>query len=1026
MRIDLLGRFAVLVDGREQPLSAFGGRKTRLLLRVLATRRGSPVDHDTLSSALWGDDPPRDPSGNLGVLVNRARSALTDGGLIRTVPGGYLLDQRCAVDAAEFESGVRRARHEQARGELAAALADYLDALALWGSPLPEDADAPWADGVRQHWSTLHRAARLEGSTLALDLGQPTLAVEIAAPAVREDPLDEAACIALMTAQAAAGQNAAALASYDRLRHALAEELGVDPSPPVRAAHLAILTGTARPAPAAPAGPPATRFAGRRAELTAVLGALGSGRRVEVLGAGGWGKSRFLDEVALRLPEELTLCPARATLPERDEPWSLLRALLGPVAARTPGLLDHLPERTRAAVDGVLQPGGGAGADLDPSARRALVAAGLVAVLAALDRPVLVLDDLQWADEASAGALAAALDRRPDTGCVVAARPAEVRADGGTRSLLAALGRDRLLVELAPLSEDDVAEVAGPVLAPSICGSAGATPFEVMQVLTGLGSEGLAAPGGDGTWRPVTAGATDRARDLALAGTRQTLLATVAARPALEQQVVRLLALLGRAAPSGTLAVAARRPATEVEEALDALCSAGLVRATPRGWATGHDLLSEAVDAALPTAEAARLHRALAATIEDPPERAAHLAGAGDPDAAAAAYAAAARALLEARSAGDAATLATRGLALASRGADRAELHDARAMARSLTGDLPGARDDLRTALRLRTPGPDRARLMARLAMSYSGADDPERAHELSELALVEAGDDPAARAVALEVASILDVNRGDDDRARSRSEEARSLYAELGDAVGTARILDARAMATFLSGDIRTAERLFDHVAGVFEDCGDLFRELTPRSTQGHALVFLGRPADGLAAATSSLELARELSHPEGETYALWHRSEALAALGDPTRARADAEEALAIAEQIGHRGWTATSFRALGIAHLAADDVARAHEAFERSLAHADGLDLFRSWAAAHLAICEVRRGELDAARGHVAAARSCGPGLARYEARWAEAELAAASGRDPAPLVARAVVDAERGGHLASAACLRAVLA
>ena len=41
--IDLLGRFAVPVDGRAAAL-AFGGRKTRLLLRVPATRRGSPVD----------------------------------------------------------------------------------------------------------------------------------------------------------------------------------------------------------------------------------------------------------------------------------------------------------------------------------------------------------------------------------------------------------------------------------------------------------------------------------------------------------------------------------------------------------------------------------------------------------------------------------------------------------------------------------------------------------------------------------------------------------------------------------------------------------------------------------------------------------------------------------------------------------------------------------------------------------------------------------------------------------------------
>src|SRR5581483_277653 len=61
----LLGRFAVLRGGVEIPPAAFGGRKARTLLRVLATRRGELVSTDALTEALWPDRAPADPAANL-------------------------------------------------------------------------------------------------------------------------------------------------------------------------------------------------------------------------------------------------------------------------------------------------------------------------------------------------------------------------------------------------------------------------------------------------------------------------------------------------------------------------------------------------------------------------------------------------------------------------------------------------------------------------------------------------------------------------------------------------------------------------------------------------------------------------------------------------------------------------------------------------------------------------------------------------------------------------------------------------
>jgi len=75
VRLALLGRFRVYRGGEEIPAAAFGGRKVRTLVRVLAVRRPDLVPHEALAEALWPDRLSADPTANLGVLVNRALGA---------------------------------------------------------------------------------------------------------------------------------------------------------------------------------------------------------------------------------------------------------------------------------------------------------------------------------------------------------------------------------------------------------------------------------------------------------------------------------------------------------------------------------------------------------------------------------------------------------------------------------------------------------------------------------------------------------------------------------------------------------------------------------------------------------------------------------------------------------------------------------------------------------------------------------------------------------------------------------------
>ena len=111
------------------------------------------------------------------------------------------------------------------------------------------------------------------GAQAALAAGDLAGAARLAEGALDHDPYDEVVLRTLMTALAASGRPASALAAYATVRARLADDLGVDPAPDTEALHTAVLLGRPLPGPVAggPPGPPAT--------ATAALAVAGSGRR---------------------------------------------------------------------------------------------------------------------------------------------------------------------------------------------------------------------------------------------------------------------------------------------------------------------------------------------------------------------------------------------------------------------------------------------------------------------------------------------------------------------------------------------------------------------------------------------------------------------------------------------------------------------------------------------------------------------------------------------------------------------------
>lgn len=279
LEIRLLGRFVVRTGGIEIPASAFGGRLTRVLVRLMVSQRGRFFAKDFLADALWGDRLPADPAGNLEVLVSRARRALGDPTMILTGPNGYAFadNDRCAVDIDTVRSKVLAGRTRLAVGEMESALEVFRDAVDAWaGEPLPEDAYAEWAQEPRTEMYRLQLEALEGGGEAAIAVGDPDQAVQWAEMALAREPLRERSHLLFVRALATAGDQAGALRAFDTFRRRLAEELGLDPSADARELQARILRGdlgeeTARLTKLAYGGPR------RQDSLRTTLGGTGSG-----------------------------------------------------------------------------------------------------------------------------------------------------------------------------------------------------------------------------------------------------------------------------------------------------------------------------------------------------------------------------------------------------------------------------------------------------------------------------------------------------------------------------------------------------------------------------------------------------------------------------------------------------------------------------------------------------------------------------------------------------------------------------
>jgi DNA-binding SARP family transcriptional activator len=641
LSVNLLGSPEVSIDGTPIVVDT---RKAIALLAYLVVEKSAT--RDTLAGLLWADSSQERARATLRRTLSALRGA-TGSGLLEadrsmvSMVGDITsdlemlaleLDATTAHDHDPHDVCSQCIPHLRRATDLYRG--DFLQGFSLRASPEFDDWERTVTESIRLR---VGGAFNRLGTALAAEGDYPA-AVAVVTKWLDLDQLHEPAHRFLMLLNAWAGNRPGAIEAYRNCVAILDQELGVPPLDETIELYEAILDEDLPPAPGTrrrirAQSPPPTHtqsdLIDREVELQILRGAVRSlsirGHLIAMTGASWMGKTRILEEMAAEAAAHHPVI-GRAFRMEQTLPYGVATQILRAALPRIEAHLAEIPGWALAEVGRLLPELGTDStqgtADRFGELRLLEGVHTVVSTLAATQPLIVILDDAQWVDPASAGVfsyLARRITAMPML-LIVAARS----GDELLPAMADVIGSADQVIALGPLTTEHLIPLAGDeATAARLQKQTGGVPLLVVEALSSEGAHPVETPG-------VLLYMESRLREVGDLG----------------RQILTAAAVLNGICDAALLRETSGRSDEEVVEAVEELVGAGLLREMPEsdGLSFTLDALEKVAYDSTSLIRRRLLHRRAAQALAErshsraDPRLAAAVAGqyqaAGDPEAA--------------------------------------------------------------------------------------------------------------------------------------------------------------------------------------------------------------------------------------------------------------------------------------------------------------------------------------------------------------------------------------------------------